>query len=173
MQDKLNISKASIQDIANIVTLVNGAYRGEGSKAGWTTEADLLDGIRITEQGLQAILDKEEATILKAEDATGKIVGCVHLELQADALYLGMLTVNPEMQNAGIGKKLLSASEAFAQASNRNLIHMSVITVRDTLIAWYMRHGYQQTGKKLPFPDDPKFGLPKQPLEFMILEKHL
>lgn len=173
MQPPLNIKPATLAHIAELERLVNSAYRGESSKAGWTTEADLLGGVRITTDGLQALLENKEATLLIAQEEQGTIAGCVYLELQGDALYLGMLTVAPHLQNAGIGKKLLYAAEDWARAQNRPKIKMTVITVRDTLIAWYGRHGYQPTGQQLPFPNDPKFGLPKQPLAFMVLEKQL
>lgn len=173
MADALTIQQAIPDDIPALNQLVNSAYRGDGSRAGWTTEADLLDGIRTTETALQAIFSNAQVSILKAVDASGNIVGCVQLELQPDALYLGMLTVAPHLQNSGIGKKLLYAGEEWARKNHRNVVRMSVITVRESLIAWYQRHGYQPTGTTIPFPDDPKFGLPKQPLAFMVLEKQV
>lgn len=169
----LNIATATENDIEALHVLVNGAYRGDSSRAGWTTEADLLDGIRITTQGLQELLHKPETTILKATDAAGNLLGCVYLEQQADALYLGMLTVDPQLQNSGIGKQLLFAAEGLAATKGLKTIRMTVISVRAALIAWYQRHGYQETGEKQPFPNDPKFGLPKQPLEFIVMEKKL
>lgn len=173
MHEELKIQPATPDDLLALLQLVNSAYRGDSSKAGWTTEADLLGGIRISETGLSAIFKNPSATILKAENKEGRLVGCVSLELQEDAMYLGMLTVEPGLQNTGIGKQLLRAGEVWAQKSDRQLIRMTVITLRDTLIAWYQRHGYQPTGETLPFPNDPKFGIPKQPLEFMVLEKKL
>ena len=38
---------ASAADAPALVDLINSAYRGESSKAGWTTEADLLGGQRV------------------------------------------------------------------------------------------------------------------------------
>lgn len=173
MKPKLNIQPATTADIKALDQLVNGAYRGDSSRAGWTTEADLLEGIRITENGLKEIFEKTEATILKAEDDAGNLVGCVYLEQKPDVLYLGMLTVNPQLQNSGIGKQLLFAGEDLAKAKGLGKMRMTVISVRHTLIAWYQRHGYQATGEKEPFPNDPKFGLPKQKLEFIVMEKEL
>ena len=173
MLEQLNIKKATTDHIAALERLVNSAYRGESSRAGWTTEADLLGGVRITAAGLKALLENPDVTILIIEDSAGNIAGCVELKLEKDALYLGMLTVAPQLQNAGIGKKLLYAAEDWERKQARTKIRMTVITLRDTLIAWYLRHGYQPTGQKLPFPDDPKFGLPKQQLEFIVLEKQL
>lgn len=166
------ISIATIADAPALTVLVNSAYRGESSKKGWTTEADLLGGIRTDEEGIREMLQKPNATILKYEES-GQPVGCVYLEKQGDALYLGMLTVSPDIQAQGIGKKLMAAAEAHALTLACSRMTMTVITARHELIAWYERRGYQSTGEKKPFPNDPRFGLPKQPLEFIVLEKPL
>jgi ribosomal protein S18 acetylase RimI-like enzyme len=165
------ISPATAADLSRLSALVNSAYRGEGSKKGWTTEADLLGGQRTDEAGLQKMIDTPGAAILKYEDADHQLVGCVYLQVKPEGLYLGMLTVSPELQGAGIGKRLLSAAETFAKQADCPAIVMTVISVRSELIAWYERHGYQRTGETQPFPADPAFGLPKQPLEFIVLEK--
>lgn len=166
------ISPATEQDIPALDILVNSSYRGESSKKGWTTEADLLGGIRTDEHGLQVMLRNLNATILKYE-AEGNLLGCVYLERKGDDLYLGMLTVSPEAQAGGIGKQLLAAAEQSAIVQQCRTITMTVITVRHELIAWYERRGYQPTGETLPFPNDPSFGILKQPLEFMIMKKVL
>ncbi|GAB4020291.1 GNAT family N-acetyltransferase [Spirosoma migulaei] len=166
------ISPATEQDIPALDKLVNSAYRGESSKKGWTTEADLLGGIRTDAQGLLIMLHNPNATILKYE-AEGQLLGCVYLEKKGDELYLGMLTVSPEAQAGGIGKQLLAVAEKRAFTQQCRAISMTVITARHELIAWYERRGYQPTGETKPFPNDPSFGLPKQPLEFMVMEKVL
>lgn len=173
MHRPIFIKPATVADAPHLLQLVNGAYRGEGSKAGWTTEADLLDGIRITEKNLLAMLSDPQQTILKATGPGEELVGCVNLQLHPQVVYLGMLTVSPTLQNAGIGKQLLTAAEQWALTNGRQRIRMTVITARDTLIAWYQRHGYAATGELLPFPKDPDFGAPRQPLQFMALEKNL
>ncbi|UFH56824.1 GNAT family N-acetyltransferase [Spirosoma sp. KNUC1025] len=166
----ISISSATEQDVPDLNVLVNSAYRGESSKKGWTSEADLLGGIRTDEAGLQAMLQNPNVTILKYEEA-GQLVGCVSLEKKGQNLYLGMLTVSPDAQANGIGKRLLAAAEQIAIEKQYRAITMTVITVRHELIAWYERRGYRATGEKQPFPDDPRFGLPKQPLEFIVMEK--
>ncbi|MFT3934806.1 MAG: GNAT family N-acetyltransferase [Chitinophagaceae bacterium] len=166
----LKIEPATIADIPLLNKLVNSAYRGESSKKGWTTEADLLDGIRTDEEGLKKMLSKENAIVLLAKHEQA-IVGCVYLEKQLNRLYLGMLTVSPELQGAGIGKRLLEAADDYALKEKLTAISMTVITVRKELIAWYERHGYKKTGETKPFPNDPAFGIPKQPLEFLVMRK--
>ena len=165
------IAKAVAEDIASLNTLINSAYRGEFSKKGWTTEAHLLEGSRTTEVELLGIIQDASHTILKYSD-NGKIIGCVLLKVKANELYLGMLTVSPDLQNSGIGKKLLRQAEVFAVEMQLPKIVMTVITVRVELIAWYKRNGYVDTGAREPFPVSDVFNpTTKEPLEFMVLEK--
>lgn len=167
------IAAATIEDVPQLVQLVNGAYRGAYSKKGWTTEADLLDGMRTNHSIMEELVQKTDAVILKHSNKGGVITGCVYLQKEQTNLYLGMLTVLPEMQASGIGKKLLQASEAFAIQQQCTAILMTVISVRYELIDWYRRRGYYPTGATEPFPNDPRFGIPRQPLEFVILKKDL
>lgn len=167
------ITKVIQKDIPELNILVNSAYRGESSKKGWTTEEHLLGGIRTDEKGLTQTLNNEAVTILKYTEKN-KIIGTVSLEKQSDKLYLGMLTVSPELQGKGVGKQLLKAAEVFAKEEKISKIAMTVISVRAELIAWYERHGYVRTGETKPFPmNDPSFGIPNEFLEFIVLEKSL
>jgi ribosomal protein S18 acetylase RimI-like enzyme len=165
------ITTAALADIPQLNVLVNSAYRGETSKKGWTTEADLLGGIRTDEEVLTSLITKENSLMLLYKNGEA-ITGCVNLQKQGDKIYLGMLTVDPELQGRGIGKILLKASEEYAAKNSCIKIYMTVISIRKEIIAWYERHGYKDTGERKPFPmDDPKFGLPKTFLEFIVMEK--
>lgn len=170
----MTVSKATTKDIPELVPLINSAYRGEASKKGWTTEADLLVGAMRTDVAmLTELMSNPEATVLKITDAENKIVGSVYLDIQERGLYLGMLTVSPLLQAGGIGKKLMAASEVFAKENNCSSIFMNVISVRHELIAWYEKQGYYKTGETKPLPADNRFGVPTQPLEFAIMEKKI
>lgn len=168
----MNFRNATHADLAALDKLVNGAYRGEGAKRGWTTEADLLDGVRTSEASLQKMIDKPNAVIILA-DEDKDLQGCVYLEQQGEALYLGMLTVRPDGQGKGLGAALMKASEERAKALGCTKIKMTVITVRHELIAYYNRKGFVDTGHREAFPTDPAFGIPKQPLEFMVMAKEI
>lgn len=157
-------------DVPALNALVNGAYRGEGAKKGWTTEADLLDGIRTSEAALAEMMAAPGAVILAAEE-DNRLQGCVYLEKQGGALYLGMLTVRPELQGRGIGAALMGEAEKRAKDLGCKWIKITVITARQELIAYYKRKGFSDTGERQAFPDDPKFGIKKRPLEFMVMEK--
>ena len=169
----MNIVHATAADIPALTILINSAYRGESSKKGWTTEADLLDGTRTDEKSLADLLNKTGANVLTCRNDDDAIIGCVYLQKEMEALYLGMLTVNPLLQAGGIGRYLLKAAEDFAKKENYNSIYMTVIAVRHELIAWYERHGYTKTGETKPFPAGIAFGKPKQPLELLVMKKKI
>jgi len=167
------ITKATLQDIPSLLTLINSAYRGETSKKGWTTEAHLLEGKRTTEEELKEIIQDPKNTFLKFTE-NDQIIGSVLLVEKEHQLYLGMLTVSPELQNAGIGKKLLAEGEKKAKILGLSSIIMTVVSVRAELIAWYKRHGYVETGEREPFPSsDIHINISDKPLEFIYLEKRI
>jgi ribosomal protein S18 acetylase RimI-like enzyme len=165
------ISPATIEDAPLLDGLVNAAYRGDSSRQGWTTEADLLDGTRTDAAAIADIIKSPGHSILKYEEA-GNILGCVEIHKEGKKLYLGMLTVRPHLQGKGIGKLMLKAVEEEAKTRGCQSIYMTVISIRKELIDWYVRHGYQPTGETKPFAfSDPRFGQPKKKLEFVVLEK--
>jgi ribosomal protein S18 acetylase RimI-like enzyme len=168
------ISIADEIDIDSLVGLINNAYRGENSKNGWTSEADLFIGNKRTDETTVAHLIKRPGSVfLKYVNEDGILEGCVFLHKKDSRLYLGMFSVSPSVQGKGIGKKLLKTADDYAKEQACSTIFMTVISVREDLIAWYERHGYMKTEKVLPFPVDERFGTPTQPLEMLVLEKHL
>ena len=167
------ISKATIDDAPELNQLVNSAYRGDSSRQGWTTEADLIDGTRTDAADIKELIETPDITLLKyVED--GELRACVELKKEGSKLYLGMLTVKPNLQGKGIGKLLLKSAEEEALKLKCSSVFMTVISIRKELIDWYLRHGYQFTGERKPFAfNDPRFGQPKMKLEFVVLEKKL
>lgn len=170
----MSITQAAITDSSEIINLVNGSYRGEESKKGWTTEAYLLEGIRIDEPTLLEYFNTPNVSLLKyTDEATGKITGSVYLEIKGVQLYLGMLSVSPLSQAKGIGKILLKEAEVFAKQHSCHAIAITVISTRLELISWYERRGYQATGNVIQFPTDVKFGIPKQPIVLIEMKKEM
>lgn len=169
---------AADSDLPEVADLVNSAYRGDSSRQGWTTEADYLDGQRTDVVSLRRDLaEHPRAVILLLRDTPGGPVlgGCWLEPAGEDAWYLGMLTVRPDLQGRRLGRSLLDAAEAHVAARGGGRIRMTVINIRDTLIAWYGRRGYAPTGETLPFPyGDDRFGIPRRDdLEFVVMEKTL
>lgn len=170
----LTFRRARAVDADYVAHLINCAYRGEVSRAGWTTEDGLIEGARTNPEEIRGLIVRQDSVILLCLRA-GIIVGTVHLERRADAAYLGMLVVDPDLQGAGIGKQLMSAAEALVRSEWGCLrVTMTVISARDELIAFYERRGYRRTGQTHPFPTRIGASVPKIPgLEFAVLEKSL
>ena len=171
---KASFRRPVADDILALHELIEGAYRGDSAKRGWTHEADLLGGQRTDRAALaEMIADPAQVLILAEAD---RPVGCVSLrQLDATAMYLGLLTVDPARQAAGLGRALLAEAERTAREAGAIRMEMTVIRQRADLIAWYDRRGYGATGEVRPFPlDDARFGLPRtRDLEFVVLEKPL
>lgn len=171
------IIEASSRDVAELSNLVNSAYRGESSKIGWTTEADLLGGQRTDPESIRTEIESPDQKILILQDTNNlEFKACVFLKkMNNDVCYLGMLTVKPNLQSAGLGKVLLAEAENFANQWGCSSIKMTVIAQRAELLAWYQRRGYHITGLREEFPyGDEKFGLPRrQDLYFEVLVKKI
>jgi ribosomal protein S18 acetylase RimI-like enzyme len=171
MTGKIRI--ADQRDIPRIVELLNMAYRGEASKKGWTTEADLIAGeVRADEASVRDTM-RAPGSIFLVFEQDEQLQGSVNLQKHGGRLYLGMFAVNPDLQGSGIGKQLLKGAGAHALDQGCYSIYMKVISVRTELIQWYQRHGYQDTGERTPFPEDGLTGKHLQPLEFATLEKKI
>ncbi|MES2109651.1 MAG: GNAT family N-acetyltransferase [Bacteroidota bacterium] len=167
------VIKAVLADVPQLNVLVNSAYRGETSKQGWTTEADLLDGMRIDEEMLTSYFNDDNVIILKNTDENGVINGCVYLEVRRPRLYVGMFSVSPVLQGKGIGRDLLLAAEEQAKQLDIHTLSMTVISIRHELIDWYKRRGYHPTGEMLPFHPGEKFGTARRHLELAVLKKSI
>ncbi len=172
----LAYAPARSSDFEELVRLVNSAYRGESSRLGWTTEAELLTGQRIDLEMLREAWSDPDKVILVGRTRADELVACVQLERhsQAGLAHLGMLTVAPTMQDQGLGRELLSYAESYVGTRwNLKRIEMTVISLRSEVIAWYERRGYQLTGERRPFPmGEPRFGVPVVgDLDFVVLSK--
>ncbi|KGM54507.1 GCN5 family acetyltransferase [Lysobacter daejeonensis GH1-9] len=166
---------ATLADVDALVALVESAYRGDSSKQGWTTEADMLGGRRTGADDVSACVERADSRILIAE-RDGKLLGCAHIANEEGAGYFGMFSVSPNLQGGGVGKALLAEAERVVRDEWRlPAMRMTVIDIRDELIAFYERRGYVRTGIKKPFPyGDERFGQPKRDdLRFEVLEKTL
>ena len=171
--DTLTFRPATLTDIPTLIALVTSAYRGDASKQGWTTEADMLDGQRIDHDVLRRDIGRARSRILLVK-RDAQLLACAHVAEEDGAGYFGMFSVKPDLQGGGVGKALLAEAERVAAEEwTLPAMRMTVIDIRDELIAFYERRGYRRTGIKKPFPyGDERYGIPKRDdLRFEILEK--
>lgn len=171
----LDFRAATTDDVDALVALVTSAYRGDASRAGWTTEADFLDGNRIDAGVLREDITRPRSRVLIGERG-GDLLACAHVADEEGAGYFGMFSVRPTLQGGGIGKQMLAEGERIVRDEWRLLVmRMTVIDIRDELIAFYERRGYRRTGIFKPFPHgDERFGQAKRDdLRFEVLEKLL
>lgn len=176
----LAIAACGADELGDVVDLVNLSYRGASAQAGWTHEHDWIAGPRTTREGLERELaDSGDAVIFGLRDEQGVLRACVLLDMSRGGAehvgYIGMLTVRPDLQDAGLGRRMLEYAEDAVRRRGAARARMTVLSIRDSLIAWYERRGYVRTGETQPFPyDDERFGAPRRAdLEFIVLEKPL
>jgi ribosomal protein S18 acetylase RimI-like enzyme len=173
--DTLAFRAATNHDIPALVALVTSAYRGDVSKQGWTTEADMLEGQRIDPEVLRQDIERPRSRIIIGE-RDGLLLACAHVAEENGAGYFGMFSVRPDLQGGGVGKTMMGEAERVAREEwGLPTMRMTVIDIRDELIAFYERRGYTRTGIKKPFPyGDERYGVPKRDdLRFEVLEKPL
>jgi len=171
----LTFRAATPADIPALIELVTSAYRGYRSRQGWTTEADLLDGQRVDAAVLAADIARPRSVVLLAE-RDGHLLACAHVAEEDGAGYFGMFAVRPDLQGGGVGKAVIAEAERIARDDwALPAMRMTVIDVRESLIAFYQRRGYARTGIHKPFPyGDERFGIPlRDDLRFEVLEKPL
>ena len=171
--EDLRFRDAVSADVPALVDLVTSAYRGDASRQGWTTEADLLDGNRIDPDVLLHDIARPRSRVLLAERGDD-LLACAHVSDDDGAGYFGMFSVRPGLQGGGVGKALLAEAERVVREEwQLPAMRMTVIDLRDELIAFYERRGYRRTGIKKPFPyGDPRYGIPlRDDLRFEVLEK--
>jgi ribosomal protein S18 acetylase RimI-like enzyme len=171
----LTYRDATDADVDALVALIESAYRGDASRAGWTTEADILQGQRTDPEGVREVVKAPDSRLLTVE-RDGRIVACCQLEHRGTHAYFGMFAVSPALQGEGLGKTIIAEAERRARATwGVTEMHMTVISVREDLIAWYERRGYRRTGEMTPFPyGDERFGIPQRDdLQFELLVKPL
>jgi len=176
MTSELTFRKASIDDISQLLDLINRAYREQTARS-WTNEAELVAGLRIDEQQLRQAFANQDfhmyITEMNNEHSSSAIVACIGLSFNLNEVEIGTFSVDPSLQNTGIGKTILSFAEEQALLIQPYLeaYVMYVLDVRTELVAYYQRRGYQLTELKIPYPIEANVGQPLRPIELQHMLK--
>ncbi|GIJ43903.1 N-acetyltransferase [Virgisporangium aliadipatigenens] len=173
MNEKLTYRTATEDDVPALVELVQSAYRGDVSRQGWTNEADILEGQRVDAEMVTAAVNDLAAVVIVAH-AGAEMVACCHLERRDGFAFFGMFAVRPTLQRGGVGRAVLAEAERVARTDwDVAEVRMTVIGLREELIAWYERRGYARTGESKPFPyGDLRIGVPlRNDLRLVVLSK--
>lgn len=187
----LVFQKATPSDVPSLLALIRSAYRGESSRAGWTTEADFVTDDRIDETGLLQKINAPNGLVLVArsaaasspedDDAPPPPLACCEILRHPEPskiAYLGLFSVSPTLQNGGIGKKVLAEAERLARETlGAEVMDLQTLWMRDELIAYYERRGYHVVkGETRPFPYEhmvnPRPGM-REDLYFVVMRKSL
>ena len=156
--DVIRLRIAETRDTEAIVSVINAAFR--------KAEGFLVDRDRIDLQTVQELLQK--GTFLVAEDSF--LCGCVYVEPRGgDRSYLGLLSVDPQLQKSGLGSQLMTAAEAYCAKAGSRFMDLQLVSVRKELPDFYHHRGYVETGTA-PFPADLN---PKVPCHFVVMSKPL
>lgn len=159
----LTLRKASPADVAEVAALVNRAYRPSGLVQGWTHEAGLVSGPRVTPPQLLDLFSAGSCILLLCHEGT--IVACVHLQAEGETVHVGMLATEPALQGCGLGKQMLRHAESCARESFRaSALRLSVLSARTELVAFYLRRGYVREGGETDYPHHAGVGEPLFPL---------
>jgi predicted N-acetyltransferase YhbS len=136
----VRIRTASDADVAALARLINAAF---------VVEQVVFEGNRVDDLGVRAYMSG--GTFLVAEESDG-LTGCVYIETRNDRSYLGLLSVQPERQGAGLGRQLVTAGESLARESGSRVMDLRVISARgEKLLPFYERLGYKVVRTE-PFP---------------------
>ena len=168
--DRGAIRIATAADREAVRRLVNQAFeverflkRGGGDRLQSDGE---LEGL--FERG--TFLVTEEAGLAKEEDRS--LAGCVYVEPRGDRAYLGLLSIAPVRQGAGLGKQLNAAAEQYAREQGCRWMDLRVLSPRqEQLLPVYRRLGYMETGtEEYPAPLVEKMAIPGY---FILMTKAL
>jgi GNAT superfamily N-acetyltransferase len=168
----LDMRFAGAADAPAIRALIESAYRGDASRLGWTTEADLIEGDRTSVTEVASLIADPAARFLLAFQDKD-LIGCALLRNNGGEGYFGMFAVRPGLQGGGYGNQIIACAEkAVRDIWNCNTMAMTVISLRSELIAWYERRGYRPVGTS-PFPFSREPGAKRTDFHFVVLSKKL
>jgi ribosomal protein S18 acetylase RimI-like enzyme len=164
---------ATVHDVPRVASLIERAYRGPEASKGWTNESMLLTGPRSSPAEIEGLIRDPNSRFVMAFEGD-RLVGCALIQKHGDGAYFGMFSIEPSAQGGGLGKAVMTRCEAEAHGLWRaRHMRLTVISLRDQLIAWYERRGYARTGERQPFPFDAATGALRTDFHLVVLQKPL
>lgn len=139
----LHFRIATAEDRPRLIPLINSAFSIE----------TFIDGTRTDDEHLAATM--ETGAIMIAENANGRLLGCVCTEVRGTRGYLGMLAVDPAHQGSGLGRLIVEAAEDHLRRLGCEAVDITVLSLRPQLPPIYRRFGYIQTGTEEFHPSRP------------------
>jgi len=152
------IRVATTADAKQITAVINAAFR--------VAEEFFVDGNRITLAEVEASFARGVFLVACDDDV---VSGCVYVEPRGERAYLGLLSVDPERQQGGLGSHLMTAGEEYCRARGAQFMDIYIVNLRAELPAFYQRRVYAENGTT-PFPPDVPT---KQPCHFINMSKPL
>ncbi len=152
------ITAAEPCDAVAINRVINAAYRVED----FFKVGDRTDVREVAEYLLHE-------TFLIARNADDDIVGVVRVSTHGERGHFGMLSVAPEAQGTGLGRRLLESAEAFALERGCTCMDLEVASPRVELPAFYRKFGYEVTGRA-EWPEK-ELNLLKAPAYFVVMSR--
>lgn len=169
----IRLAFAGPADASRVSDLIERAYRGDSAARGWTNESQILTGSRSSPSEVVALIADPNSRFVVAFSGE-KLVGCALIRKYLNGAYFGMFAIDPDRQGDGLGKLVMTAAEAAARKLWASpIMKLTVISLRDELIAWYERRGYRKTGEREPFPFDRATGALRTDFDLIVLEKPL
>lgn len=158
---------ATTEDAPRLTKLINIAFRSEKTGQTWLyDEQEKRVDIASCDLIEDFITGKTSATIMPAGSLDGTIVATCFLRrpdttvpppdnlqhVTPGSAWLGFLAVDPTLHSKGYGKDLLLEAERFVREEwKAKRLEFDFVSSREELKAWYVRQGYEETGKKRPF----------------------
>jgi GNAT superfamily N-acetyltransferase len=152
-----HIRAAVADDAEAVARLINAAF---------VVERVAFDGDRTNPENVRALMNT--GTFLLAEDSAG-LAGCVYVEVRGERSYLGLLSVDPQRQGTGLGRRLVGAMEEHSRSVGCDAVDLRVISPRAELVPFYRHLGYVETGTE-GFSSDVKA---KVPAHYIVMSKKL
>ena len=154
----LPVRVATSADAARITAVINAAFH--------IAESFFIDSNRITEAEVEESLSKGD--FLLAENGE-KLLGCVYVEMRGARSYLGLLSVDPECQQVGVGSLLMNEAERYCRDRGSQFMDILIVHLREDLPPYYKKRGYTENGTS-PFPADVET---RVPVHFINMSKPL